>query len=139
MKRMIAVVLLLAVQVQRAAAGGDVGYWPEMPTPEIRTFDQLRRYEKARKTSLGLSICGAIAAGVLVGYAQQVDRKAERVVLTGSEMRLASTGFMVPAVRPEQVEFQRRLKHKADGSRMIATALGVASIFGISLSLSLRF
>ncbi len=138
MKRLAAILLVCSSLIKTARAE-DVGYWPEIPTPKITTFAQMKKYEDARKTSLTASILGAVAAGVLITYAGQVDRKADRVVLISDQKYMSPGGYMLNVQRPEQFEFQRRLRSKADVHRTIGTVFALASILGFSLSMSLRF
>lgn len=137
MRKIMAV--LVVVGLVRGANAADMGYWPENPTPKITTFAELKRYEKARKASIGVAVLGTVAAGVLLTYAGQVDRKANRVNIYGPGVITAPGLPPSYFARLEQVEFQRRLRNKADLHQTIGIVMALASVLGFSLSMSLRF
>lgn len=119
------------------------GHWGESSIPKsIRTFEDLKRYEKARKAAITISIIGLVGAYSLHKYAAQVQNKADRVQIHGPlEQRTLSNGS-VQAFYPihrTSMGYRSRFERKVSAARQMGTGLAIASLMALGVSFSLRF
>lgn len=136
MKKAVSLLFAFLLPIQPVVAS--VSEWT-LPLLRLETYEDYERMEKVKKGITVASVLGLVTAGALLKYANDMEAKADRVVVPLLAPIPNVNGHLYhPAYQPS-LDFQARMRSKEKGARTAAVVLTALSVFGLAVRLSLRF